>query len=94
MVVDIKVCKICRPHCTVAALRGTDDGSCHFLCTVLAALYGAGVCLCPFLTLDVVYLQIYCQARVGRRYDKTNVRWQGSRHSELLTLENHVYRTK
>ena len=31
-----------------------------------------------------------CKTRVGRRYDKTNVKWEGGRHSELLTLENHV----
>ena len=51
--------KICTPRCNVAALRGTDNGSCHFHCTVLAALCGAGVCLCLFLALDVVYLPIY-----------------------------------
>ena len=50
--------KICSPHSNVAALRGTD-GSCHFHCTALAALCGAGVCLCLFLALDVVYLPIY-----------------------------------
>ena len=52
--------KICSPHCNVAALRGTD-GSFHFHCTVPAALYGAGVCLCLFLALDVVYLPIYAK---------------------------------
>ena len=31
----------------------------HFHCTVLAALCGAGVCLCLFLLLNVVYLAIY-----------------------------------
>ena len=51
--------KICTPHCNVAALRGTDNGSCH--CTVLAALCDAGVCLCLFLALDVVYLSIYAK---------------------------------
>ena len=61
LVVDIKVFKICTPHCNVAALRGTDNGSCHFHCTVLAALCGAGVCLCLFLALDVVYLPIYAK---------------------------------
>ena len=45
LVVDIKMFKICSPHCNVAALRGTYNGSCHFHCTVLAALCGAGVCL-------------------------------------------------
>ena len=59
----------------LAALCGTDAGSCHFHCTVLAALCGAGVCLCLFLLLDVVYLPILCKTRVGRRYDKTNVKW-------------------
>ena len=48
------------PHCNVVALRGTDE-SCHFHCTILAALYGAGVCLCLFLALDVVYLPIYAK---------------------------------
>ena len=48
------------PHCNVAALRGTD-GSCHFHCTVLAALCGAVVSLCLFLALDVVYLPIYAK---------------------------------
>ena len=53
--------KICTPHCNVAALRGTYNGSCHFHCTVRAALWGAGVCLCLFLALDVVYLPIYAK---------------------------------
>ena len=53
--------KICRPHCNVSALRGTDNGSFHFHCTALAALCGAGVCLCLFLALDVVYLPIYAK---------------------------------
>ena len=53
--------KICRAHCNVAALCGTDGGFCHFHCTVLAALCGAGVCLCLFLALDVVYLPIYAK---------------------------------
>ena len=33
----------------------------HFHCTVLAALCGAGVCLCLFLSLDVAYLSIYAK---------------------------------
>ena len=37
----------------------TDNGSCHFQRTVLAALCGAGVCLCLFLLLNVVYVVIY-----------------------------------
>ena len=44
-----------------AALRRTSGGSCHFHCTVLAALCGAGVCLCLFLLLNVVYLPIYAK---------------------------------
>ena len=56
------------------ALRSTDGGSfyfrvyfnvpqhrqqvIHFHCTVLAALCGAGICLCLFLLLNVVYLPI------------------------------------
>ena len=72
----------------LAALRGTDGGSCRFHCMILAAFCDSGVCLCLFLLLNVVYLPIY--ARVDRRYDKTNVKWYGGRHSELLTLENHA----
>ena len=53
--------KLCTPHCNVAALCGTDNGSCHFHCRVLAALCVAGVCLCLFLALDVVYLPIYAK---------------------------------
>ena len=44
-----------------AALRGTDNGSCHFHCTVSAALCGAGVCLCLFLLLNVVHFPIYAK---------------------------------
>ena len=44
-----------------AALYGTDGGSCHFHCTISAALYGAGVCICLFLLLNVVYLAIYAK---------------------------------
>ena len=39
------------------------------------ALCGAGVLLCLFLLLDVVYLPILCKTSVGRRYDKTNGKW-------------------
>ena len=56
--------KICRSNCNVAALRGTDNGSCHFHCRVLAAPCGAGVCLCLFLALNVVYLPIYAKLRL------------------------------
>ena len=48
----------------LAALCGTDGGSCHFHCTVLAALCDAGVCLCLFLLLNVVYLSIYAKLRL------------------------------
>ena len=41
--------------------KTTDKGSCHFHCTVLAALCGAGVCFCLFLALNVVYLPIYAK---------------------------------
>ena len=44
-----------------AALCGTDGGSCHFHCTISAALCAAGVCLCLFLLLNVVYLAIYAK---------------------------------
>ena len=39
-------------------------GSCQFHCTVLAALCGAGVCLCLFLALVVIYLPIYVKLRL------------------------------
>ena len=45
----------------LAALHGKYDGWCHFHCTVQAALCGAGVCLCLFLLLKIVYLAIYVQ---------------------------------
>ena len=54
------------------------------------SLYGtrgtlyAGVCLCLFLALDVVYLPIY--AKLGLVVDMTNQMSDG-RHSELLTLD-------
>ena len=89
MVVDIKVLKICSPHCNVAALRGTDNGSCHFHCTLLAALCSAGVCLCLFLALDVVYLPIY--AKLGLVVGMTK---QMSDGKEAENVENHVDRTK
>ena len=76
MVVNITVFKICSPHCNVAALRGTDNGSCHFHCTALAAL--CGVCLCLFMFVSCIRRCLFtdlCQTRVGRRYDKTNVKW-------------------
>ena len=61
--------KICTPHYNVEAQRGTDNVSCHFHCSVPAALCGAGVCLCLFLALDVVYLPIY--AKLGLVVDMT-----------------------
>ena len=55
-----RVTVVCISKCeVVAALCGTDNGSYNFHCAVLAALCGAGVCLCLFLLLNVVYLQIY-----------------------------------
>ena len=42
----------------VAALRVADNGSYHFHCMILADFCGAGVCLCLFLLLDIVYLAI------------------------------------
>ena len=44
-----------------ADLCGTNGGSCHFHCTVPSALCDAGVCLCLFLLLNVVYLAIYAK---------------------------------
>ena len=44
-----------------AALYGTNGGSCHFHCTTPAALYGAGVCSCLSILLNVVYLAIYAK---------------------------------
>ena len=76
----------------VAALRDADNGSCHFHCMILADFCVAGVRL--FLLLDCCLFSDLCKTRVGRRYDKTNVEWEGGRYSELLTLENHVDRTK
>ena len=61
LVVNIKVFKICTPHCKVSGQRGTYNLSSHFHCTVLAALCGAGVCLCLLLVLDVVSLPIYAK---------------------------------
>ena len=51
--------KICTPHCNVAALRGTDNGSSHFHGT--SGSLCAGVCLCLFLAFDGVYLPIYAK---------------------------------
>ena len=42
----------------VAALRGADNGSCHFHCMMLADFCGAVVCLCFILLLDDIYLAI------------------------------------
>ena len=54
----------------LAAVRGTDNGSCNFHCTVLAALHGAYVCLC-FVSFNKRRLfSDLCQTRVVRRYDK------------------------
>ena len=53
----------------IAALRGTDNGTCHFHRTVPAALCDAGVCPCLFLALNVVYLPIY--AKLGMVVDMT-----------------------
>ena len=84
LVVDIKVFKICRPRCNAAALRGTDNGSCHFHCTV-DTLCGAGVCLCLFLALKVVYLPIY--AKLGLVVGMTKQMSNGKEaDSELLTI--------
>ena len=41
------------------AVCGTDGGSCHFHSTALAVLCDAGVCLCFFPSINVVYLSIY-----------------------------------
>ena len=53
-----------------AAPCGTDGGSCHFHCTVPAALCCAGVCLCLFLLLNVFYLPIF--AKLGLVVGMTN----------------------
>ena len=42
----------------LTALSGTNDGSCHCQCAVLGDLCGAGVDLCLFLLLNVVYFPI------------------------------------
>ena len=59
----------------LAALCGTDGGYCHFHCTVLAALSGTGVCLCLLFFINRCLFTDLCQTSVGRRYEKTNVRW-------------------
>ena len=50
-----------RRLCLPAALCSADGGSCHFHCTVLAALCGADVCLGLFLLINGFYLPIYAQ---------------------------------
>ena len=63
---------------------------------VSLSLYGTSCSLWCRCLLTFVYfikrglVSDLCQTRVGRRYDKTNIKWFGDRHSELLTLENHV----
>ena len=73
----------------LAALCGTDGGSWHFRCTVLAALWAAGVCLCLFLLLNVIYLPIYAKLRlvVGMAKQMLN-------DKEADIVKNHVERTK
>ena len=58
-----------------AALCVTDGGSYHFHCTVPAALCCAGVCLCLFLLLNVIYLAIYAKLGLVVGMTKTNVKW-------------------
>ena len=41
--------------------RNIDNRSCQFDITALAAPCSAGVCLCLFLLLNVVYLAIYAK---------------------------------
>ena len=50
----------------VAAQRGTYNESRHCHCTVLAALCGAGICLCLFLLLNVVYFILPIYAKLAR----------------------------
>ena len=69
-------------RCVVAVLRGTDGGSCYFHCTVLAANCGAGVCLCSFLLLNVVYLAIY--AKQGLVKDMTKQMLNG-KEADIVT---------
>ena len=47
----------------LAALCGTDGGSCHINCTLLADLCGEGV-FCLFLLLNFVYLAICAKIRL------------------------------
>ena len=58
------------------ALHGTDNGSCHYHHMVLAALCVAGVCLCLFLLLNIVYLPIYAKLGlvIGMTKRKSNVK--------------------
>ena len=48
----------------ISTYRSTDNRSCHFHRTVLAAVCGAGVCLCVFILLNVVYLLICAKLRL------------------------------
>ena len=46
-------------------------------------------CRCLFMFVSCIRRCLFtdlCQNRVGRRYVKTNVKWFGGRHSELLTI--------
>ena len=54
----------------LAALCGTDNGSCRCHRTVPAVFCVAGVCLCLFLLLNIVYLPIY--AKLGLVVGMTN----------------------
>ena len=55
-------------------MRGTDNGSCHFHRTVLAVLCGVDVCLFVSFIKRFLFADLF-KTRVGRRYDKTNVKW-------------------
>ena len=46
----------------------------------------ATACLCLLILLNIDL----CQTRIGRRYDKTNIRWQEGSYSDLLILQDHT----
>ena len=76
---------ICRWLCvvqTAGRVTFTVRYSQLFMMQMFVNVYSYFIKLCLFTDLD--------QTLVCRRYGKTNVRGQGGRYSEVLTLENHV----
>ena len=68
-------------------LHSADDMSGHFQHVVLLALFIAQVSVFMFVScIKRCLFADLCQTRVVRRYEKTNVRWKGGRHTEMFTL--------